>query len=288
MNESANELNVPKRRIYDITNVLEGVGVLEKRSKNTVAWKGSEAILGDAIDAEAKAKLESLRLQIATVSKEEAMLDHWLSQILKLAPPAHQPVWASEIIQAMFHPEGAPSESPTKEVLVDEAGKPLRTMLVVHVPYDSVALIQKPAKDGPERQLFIGSSKAGIQRFGTEHEEKGTSAGGTRKRKLLLQSRRVVKAPLPNDKAGVYLIRTCFDEKEQRISAHLVQKLDAEQHHAVEHLVDTLEQVEQKDSTTEQAKIERSASWEVAVSLANEEGVSDFFGTGDDDEVLQV
>ena len=29
-----------KRRIYDITNVLEGIGLIEKKSKNNIQWKG--------------------------------------------------------------------------------------------------------------------------------------------------------------------------------------------------------------------------------------------------------
>lgn len=28
-----------KRRIYDITNVLEGIGLIEKESKNSIRWK---------------------------------------------------------------------------------------------------------------------------------------------------------------------------------------------------------------------------------------------------------
>ena len=28
-----------KRRIYDITNVLEGIGLIEKETKNTIRWK---------------------------------------------------------------------------------------------------------------------------------------------------------------------------------------------------------------------------------------------------------
>ena len=34
-------LGVQKRRIYDITNVLEGIGLVEKKSKNTVHWTGA-------------------------------------------------------------------------------------------------------------------------------------------------------------------------------------------------------------------------------------------------------
>ena len=35
------ELHVQKRRIYDITNVLEGIGLIEKQSKNHIKWKPS-------------------------------------------------------------------------------------------------------------------------------------------------------------------------------------------------------------------------------------------------------
>lgn len=36
LNQAAKALNVQKRRIYDITNVLEGIGLIEKRSKNNI------------------------------------------------------------------------------------------------------------------------------------------------------------------------------------------------------------------------------------------------------------
>jgi hypothetical protein len=36
---------VQKRRIYDITNVLEGIGLIEKTSKNKIRWKGTQSLL---------------------------------------------------------------------------------------------------------------------------------------------------------------------------------------------------------------------------------------------------
>ena len=36
LNQAAETLNVQKRRIYDIKNVLEGIGLIEKKSKNTI------------------------------------------------------------------------------------------------------------------------------------------------------------------------------------------------------------------------------------------------------------
>jgi len=38
LNNAASILAVQKRRIYDITNVLEGVKLIEKSSKNNVQW----------------------------------------------------------------------------------------------------------------------------------------------------------------------------------------------------------------------------------------------------------
>jgi hypothetical protein len=38
LNNAAAQLGVQKRRIYDITNVLEGINLIEKKSKNVVAW----------------------------------------------------------------------------------------------------------------------------------------------------------------------------------------------------------------------------------------------------------
>lgn len=38
LNEASTNLGVAKRRIYDITNVLEGIGLLQKISKNVTQW----------------------------------------------------------------------------------------------------------------------------------------------------------------------------------------------------------------------------------------------------------
>lgn len=39
LNRAADELRVQKRRIYDITNVMEGIGLIEKKGKNHVLWR---------------------------------------------------------------------------------------------------------------------------------------------------------------------------------------------------------------------------------------------------------
>ena len=47
MNKAAETLNVQKRRIYDITNVLEGIGLIEKKSKNIIQWKALPSTVGE-------------------------------------------------------------------------------------------------------------------------------------------------------------------------------------------------------------------------------------------------
>jgi len=40
LNEAALQLGVQKRRIYDITNVLEGINLMKKMMKNQIKWTG--------------------------------------------------------------------------------------------------------------------------------------------------------------------------------------------------------------------------------------------------------
>lgn len=44
LNRAASELGVQKRRIYDITNVLEGIGLIQKEGKNHVSWNRDPSV----------------------------------------------------------------------------------------------------------------------------------------------------------------------------------------------------------------------------------------------------
>ena len=51
LNETSRILNVQKRRIYDITNVLEGIGLIQKTRKNKIKWKGAASLTAFGIDS---------------------------------------------------------------------------------------------------------------------------------------------------------------------------------------------------------------------------------------------
>jgi len=40
LNKAVTNLDVQKRRIYDITNVLEGIYLIKKIKKNIIKWTG--------------------------------------------------------------------------------------------------------------------------------------------------------------------------------------------------------------------------------------------------------
>ena len=72
LNEASSQLEVQKRRIYDITNVLEGVGLLEKTSKNNIRWNGgSLAAPATAREAQAAAASSRRRPTLRSLSDGE-------------------------------------------------------------------------------------------------------------------------------------------------------------------------------------------------------------------------
>lgn len=81
---AADTLNVrQKRRIYDITNVLEGIGLIEKRNKNCIVWKG--AVAGEN-SQEASDRIGDLQDEISSLERHEKMLDQqklWAQQSIK-------------------------------------------------------------------------------------------------------------------------------------------------------------------------------------------------------------
>ena len=60
INELVKDLGVKKRRIYDITNVLQGIGYIEKQGKNEIIWNQKDSFLNKK---EIKIKNKIFKLQ---------------------------------------------------------------------------------------------------------------------------------------------------------------------------------------------------------------------------------
>ncbi|NXA97853.1 E2F2 factor, partial [Melanocharis versteri] len=85
LNRAAEVLEVQKRRIYDITNVLEGIQLIRKKSKNHIQWMGT----GIFEDAAMVAKQQVLPGELAELARTERVLDQLMQdcalQIRQLA-----------------------------------------------------------------------------------------------------------------------------------------------------------------------------------------------------------
>ncbi|XP_019413423.1 PREDICTED: transcription factor E2FB-like [Lupinus angustifolius] len=77
LNNAADTLEVQKRRIYDITNVLEGIGLIEKKLKNRIQWKG----LDGSRPGEAEECFSSLQAEVENLTMEERRLDEQIREM---------------------------------------------------------------------------------------------------------------------------------------------------------------------------------------------------------------
>ncbi|NXN69226.1 E2F4 factor, partial [Himantopus himantopus] len=121
-----------KRRIYDITNVLEGIGLIEKKSKNSIQWKG----VGPGCNTrEIAHKLIELKADIEDLEQREQELEQqkmWVQQSIKnvtedvqnsryplweLITLADQSVFTGDTLLAIRAPSGTRLEVPIPEGL---------------------------------------------------------------------------------------------------------------------------------------------------------------------------
>ncbi|KAM4562899.1 transcription factor E2F1 [Odontesthes bonariensis] len=74
LNWASQVLDVQKRRIYDITNVLEGIQLISKKSKNNIQW------LGNRIDATLVSRHKELQRDVCNLTEAEEQLDELISK----------------------------------------------------------------------------------------------------------------------------------------------------------------------------------------------------------------
>ncbi|VDM75897.1 unnamed protein product [Strongylus vulgaris] len=73
LNVATTTLHVQKRRLYDVVNVLEGIGLLEKARRNVVIWR-DRFFEGEDV-------LKDLRDQCDSLKAEESLLDDVIKQL---------------------------------------------------------------------------------------------------------------------------------------------------------------------------------------------------------------
>lgn len=143
LNKAAETLEVQKRRIYDITNVLEGIGLIEKNIKNRIHWKGVESSTPGDVDGD----ISMLKSEVEKLSSEEQRLDDQIREMQERLRSLSEdennqkflfvteedikglPCFQNETLIAIKAPHGTTLEVPDPEEAVDYLQRRYRIIL---------------------------------------------------------------------------------------------------------------------------------------------------------------
>ncbi|KAG7250545.1 hypothetical protein CRUP_016735, partial [Coryphaenoides rupestris] len=146
-----------KRRIYDITNVLEGVGLIEKKTKNIIQWRGEN--MGSQSE-EVLEQVEILKAQISGLEAQERELDDrkaWLDQSIKHL--CHDPVTSA-------YPSEASSGQKRYQVTLRSQTAPIQVLLINReTPSSRPVVFSVPPGDDTSVLPTPPSTPASLQRF---------------------------------------------------------------------------------------------------------------------------
>lgn len=169
-----------KRRIYDITNVLEGIGLIEKKSKNSIQWKG----VGPGCNTrEIADRLIDLKAELVELERQELELDQqrvWVQQSIKnvtddinnspLAYVTHEDIcgcFKGDTLLAIRAPSGTQLEVPLPEsagngqkkyqMHLKSSSGPVEVLLVNKDPHSSTPVVLPVPP--PEDMILPAQSK---------------------------------------------------------------------------------------------------------------------------------
>jgi len=134
LNEAAKKLNAPKRRIYDVTNVLEGIGLVTKKAKNHFEWVGGD------VDSNGQVEPDELELQRLRQWEKE------LSQAIEQQETQLRYMTESNDIHGYVTCKDIRSIFNRKMILCIKA--PLDTKLQIPEPSEGIQLLMKSTR-GP-------------------------------------------------------------------------------------------------------------------------------------------
>ncbi|XP_056420185.1 transcription factor E2F6 isoform X2 [Hyla sarda] len=143
LNDAAKLLGVRKRRVYDITNVLDGIRLIQKRSKNLVQWVGTSLNhAGTGIS-----QLQRIRNDISDLSAMEESLDELIldcaHQLFRLSEDKTNKNLAYVTYQDLHSLEDY------HEQIVFAVKAPEETKLVVPAPNEDCIEIHIKSSKGP-------------------------------------------------------------------------------------------------------------------------------------------
>ncbi|KAJ8287454.1 hypothetical protein COCON_G00001130 [Conger conger] len=156
LNWATEVLEVQKRRIYDITNVLEGVQLIRKKSKNNIQWMVGGVFEGSAGGSE---KARSLRKELGDLERAEKALD--------------------DLIQSSTNQLRLLTESQDNQRYPSTGCLQDQTVIAVKAP--SETKLEVPESHGEALQIYLKSKNGPIEVYlcPEEGQEDGSPLKGT-------------------------------------------------------------------------------------------------------------
>ncbi|NXS96245.1 E2F6 factor, partial [Jacana jacana] len=153
LNEVAKMLGVRKRRVYDITNVLDGIHLIQKRSKNLIQWVGSnrDQVFGKGLEQ------QNLKDELSDLSAMEEALDelikdcaHQLFELTEDKENAKYPFNSCvTLIHAYVTYQDIRSIQAFQEQIVIAIKAPEETKLEIPIPKDDCIEVHVKSTKGP-------------------------------------------------------------------------------------------------------------------------------------------
>jgi transcription factor E2F3 len=83
LNQASTKLGVSKRRFYDITGVLEGIGLIEKKSKNNIHWKNATSGVPGSV-GDLRVSVRQMESELAELQGQERSMDEQIKRIQEM------------------------------------------------------------------------------------------------------------------------------------------------------------------------------------------------------------
>jgi len=163
LNAASTKLSVQKRRIYDITNVLEGIGLIEKKSKNNIQWRGTSTGV-----KEKRKEMASLRSELEELNTQESQIDDYIRQMQEM------------LKELTDSDENAMNSYVTHEDIRNLVNFHGETLIAIKAPSGTTLEVPDPDEgmQPPHRryQIFLKSSGGPIDVYlVSQHDEDDTS-----------------------------------------------------------------------------------------------------------------
>ncbi|NWT17628.1 E2F6 factor, partial [Vireo altiloquus] len=149
LNEVATTLGVRKRRVYDITNVLDGIHLIRKRSKNLIQWIGNnlDQVVGKTPEQ------QILKDELSDLSAMEEALDELIKscahQIFELTDDKENAKYPEHVVFAYVTYQDIRSIQAFQEQIVIAIKAPEETKLEIPVPKEDHIKVHVKSTKGP-------------------------------------------------------------------------------------------------------------------------------------------